>query len=975
MRFEACAERLRIDLAAECIWRDGIRYSVPPKAFLVLRYLTQRPEQLVTKAELLDAVWPDTHVVDIVLNVAIGELRQALADNPRQPRFIATVHRRGFRWIGPPASSLSGGIEDAPSTFVGRSDGLAQLEACRVRAAAGQRQIVFVTGESGIGKTAIVNRFLEALQNDAAADPLVAYGQCVDRYGAGEVYRPLLDAAEALVRAGGESIHALFRKHAPTWLLQMRDLLDAEQLAELRQGVGDSTLVWMQREIERGLEAASADRFVVLALEDLHWADAATIGLLGALAAGTMPARLLVIGTFRPFDAIASQHPIVHLKHELVHRRQCTEIALDGLTREAIDLYFDRRFAPHRLPAALGLRLHAQTSGNPLFLLNALADCEQRGWLSEREGTWEWTVDVERVGETMPDGTRALIAYRLDRLEPQTQELLEAASLAGMTFTTQVVAAATQRADDHVETECRRLAHALFLEEGGIVEWPDGSHGRQQTFRHALYRQILDERVPASRRALLHRRIAERLEGGYGKRADEVAAALSYHYERAGEVYRAVDFLEVMAQQTYPRRATHEAMLLIDHAVKLLQTLPEGEVRQSRLLHLNAALGIFSSTTVGGNHPISNQVLQTLSEAMNSRNAAEHLAPFTALVMGQMVAGRFREARRSGEELLASCGNDAPPQVLLCGHSSIGMGLYYVGEIDRALPHLEKAAAITASLPEASNPDPALSFSDPSAPNLGVLAGALTLAGRADEGAVAIEAGVAYGRRFAMPWFVGFPLSGACGLGMIRRDLVETRRRALQLQEHCAVGSPVLQATARFTLHWVEIMESRDRQLLPALREAYKEVATANNPLNRHRFLSNLADAYLITGELVQAAACLDEAFTVRGEAVFFDAELHRQRAAILLARAGKRPSGAAAKEAEELLESSMDIAARQGAHLFGLRALVDLCRLSFAERPHELQRRLSDALSHFNQALDDTDLREARALLDLFDSNSISPA
>src|SRR5262245_60283115 len=90
----------RIDLAAECIWRDGEQVSVPPKAFLVLRHLMERPHRLVTKDELMDGVWPDTHVTDTVLNVAIGQLRQALGDNPRQPRFIETVHRRGFRWIG-----------------------------------------------------------------------------------------------------------------------------------------------------------------------------------------------------------------------------------------------------------------------------------------------------------------------------------------------------------------------------------------------------------------------------------------------------------------------------------------------------------------------------------------------------------------------------------------------------------------------------------------------------------------------------------------------------------------------------------------------------------------------------------------------------------------------------------------------------------------------------------------------------------
>src|SRR5690242_82617 len=95
-----------IDRAAECVWRDGEPVSVRPKAFLVLRHLMERPRQLVTKRELMDAVWPDTHVTEIVLNVAISQLRQALGDDPRQPRFIETMHRRGFRWIGPESDEI-----------------------------------------------------------------------------------------------------------------------------------------------------------------------------------------------------------------------------------------------------------------------------------------------------------------------------------------------------------------------------------------------------------------------------------------------------------------------------------------------------------------------------------------------------------------------------------------------------------------------------------------------------------------------------------------------------------------------------------------------------------------------------------------------------------------------------------------------------------------------------------------------------
>src|SRR5690349_2280529 len=90
----------RVDEANQCIWRGERRVDLVPKAFLVLRRLMQQPHQIVTKNDLLDAGWPDTHVTDSVLKVAINQLREALGDDSQAPRFIETVHRRGYRWIG-----------------------------------------------------------------------------------------------------------------------------------------------------------------------------------------------------------------------------------------------------------------------------------------------------------------------------------------------------------------------------------------------------------------------------------------------------------------------------------------------------------------------------------------------------------------------------------------------------------------------------------------------------------------------------------------------------------------------------------------------------------------------------------------------------------------------------------------------------------------------------------------------------------
>lgn len=969
----------RIDLIAECIWRDGERIGVTPKAFLVLRYLMERPEQLVTKDELFDAIWPNTAVIDTVLNVAVGDLRRALGDSAKQSRFIATVHRRGFRWIGPLVNPLPPVDEDI-GPFVGRADTLAELERRYHLAVSGRRQMVFVTGEPGIGKTTVVEEFQRLLAakplsvrsgttpNSVTANSLtaclLARGQCVDRYGAAETYRPLIDAAETLLHAGGQDVRALFRKHAPTWMLQMRDVLDADELEALQRLVQSSTLELMQRELERVLEAVSAERAVVVALEDLHWSDAATVGLLGALAVRRDPARLLILATYRPFDAVAAQHPIVRLKHELVAKRQCVELTLDGLTGEDVASYLDAHFVNHRLPPTLAPTLQAQTSGNPLFLLNALADFEQRGWLCQRDDGWECSVDVDTLGSSMPDSTRELIAFRLDQLNPPAQALLEAASLCGMSFSTQAIAAASERSNEDVEAECRRLTNTLFLRAAGESQWPDGSRGLQLTFRHSHYRQILDDRVAGEHRQHLHRQIAQRMEAGYGAQVGEIATTLSFHYEHAGDILRAVDFIEIAAQRANTRRVMYEAMTLYQRAVTLLEAMPANEVQERRLREARAAYALLSIASVGGRHATSASVLEGVLEAGRSLPVTrEHVATIGASGVTQIAAGQFHAAQRTGEQILVIAGSDAEPEVLLAAHVTTGSALYYLGEIDRAMPHLEQAVTL---IPGSSSAGRFLDeLYDPAVPGLCNLGMALTVAGRAERGAQHIADGLARARDKPSPWYLSFAFASACGASIFRRDLAELRRRATELQTYCEQGRLFIGPLPIFLLSWVALIERRDAGLMEPVLAAFQGVEQMNNAPSLHRSFSMLAGAHLCVGQHEQAAVALERAFDVRGEAQFYDVELYRQRAELILARAGESPSDSDRQDASDTLEHAIEIASRQGSRLLGLRATVDLCRLRLAtdQRDPALEQ-LTQALAAFEEGLDDTDVRDARALL-----------
>ena len=505
---------LRLDIANERLLRGQQEIPLTPKGFALLHYLVMHRDNLVTKQTLLDHVWPDVYVVEEALRYQIKELRIALGDNAQTPQFIETVRGRGYRFIGSitiigpshVGQLVTTSQSRAPSLTIppGRAADIATLQQWLTQAETGERRLGFISGEPGIGKTTLLNAFLDGL-HDHSEIYWLGCGRCVEFYGLNEAYLPLLDALEQLCRGEQDDlVISELDRYAPSWLLQLPEFVtDRASLERRVQGSGRERML---REFAQLLEALSQHKTLVLSLEDLHWADNATLEQLAYLAQRTQTAKLLVIGSYRPVDAYTSNQALVKLLPELSRYPHCNEHPLDLLNEAAVCDFIHRHYPG--LSNEFAKLLQRRSGGNPLFMHNIIDYLQAHDWIVRDNGQWQFRGDMSALELELPVAIRQLIERRLSQLDDEEQTLLKTASAAGFTFASEALAVGLNWQPEKVEHRCEQLVQrAQFLGHSGEEHWPDGSVTARYEFIHALYQETLYKRLTPTSRTKLHQRM------------------------------------------------------------------------------------------------------------------------------------------------------------------------------------------------------------------------------------------------------------------------------------------------------------------------------------------------------------------------------------------------------------------------------------------------------------------------------------
>ena len=962
-----------LDRSNECLLRGSEVIKLRPKAYAVLNHLISNHGQLVTKEELLAAVWPGTFVTDAVLKVTVQQVRDVLDDDSKSPRFIETAHRRGYRFIGKIASSepQTAAVEQfaeahisraqyehyPPLGIVGRDEALSRMRRLLSKMLEGERQIVFVTGEAGIGKTALADTFARYIGFDRTIR--LGRGQCLEQYGTGEAYLPILEAISRLCRED-EHVVEVLRAHAPMWLLQMPSLLSAKEREALSREVVGASRERMLREVGQALEGLASDRPLVLILEDLHWSDYSTLDLISYIATQRQPAQLMLIGTYRTVELIVSGHPLNAVKQELLAKQQCEEMPLAYLEEDAIAKYLSVRFARNSFPDGLAGLIHQRTEGNPLFMVNAVDYLITQKLIVKSEEGWELVAGIEQVEVGVPDSIKQMIQKQIDHLDEEAQRILEAASMVGAEFSTLAVVAALELDRTVVETRCEQLARQRrFIQDGGVHVLPNGEAAGRYRFIHALYQNVLHDRVSTSRRVQFHRRIGERGEEIYGERAKRIAAELAMHFERGRDYRRAAKYLQQAADNDIRRFAYREAVVLAKRGLELLAKLPDRTEHAASELCLQLTLGVpliategYAADEVGH---VYRRARELCRESGETRDVAEAL---WGLWTFHILKAELGTAREIAEEFLSWAKNLPYPKFVMRGHSMMEIISMHLGQFTAALGHFKKALALYDPVQHLD--DAFLYALNPGVAMPCFAAWTYWFMGQADEAVEWVQKALTLAQQLSEPHSLSHVLLFAAILYQLRRDAPTAQRHAdAAIAASGKHGLTMYHAMATIMKGWTLIEQQRHKEAIEEIRAGLAALEATGTELVRPHFLALLAEALKEGDQRDDALRTLEEGLNLAHQTgeVYYEAELYRLKGEVLLANQSK------VADAEACFAQSLKIARRQKAKSLELRTAMSMARLRNKEK--EGRALLARVYNSFTEGFDTMDLREAKALLE----------
>ncbi|HSJ54782.1 MAG TPA: AAA family ATPase [Anaerolineae bacterium] len=889
--------------------------------------------------------------------------------------------------------------------FVDREQELATLQGHLAKALAGDGQVCFVAGQAGSGKTALVRHFVEqALASNT--EVALAAGSCNAQTGTGDPYLPFREALAMLTgqasargsQGGGlaendRRLRTILVRSVQILVEVAPDLVGVlvpggKLIGEFGKAIADK-VGWMDRlELlteKKGLASGAGDTPaeqtrileqyttflqklsqkmpLILFLDDLQWADGASINLIFHLGRRLESSRVLILGSYRPNDLAAGRdgkrHPLEPVLNELTRYYGDITVDLDTISvegqRKFVDSLLDSE--PNALGEEFRAALFRQTGGHALYTVELLRAMQEReNLVKDSQGRWIEGPSLD--WRTLPARVEGVIEERIDRLGPDLRELLQVASIEGERFTAEVMARVQSMAEREVVRQLsgelqrrHRLVQAQGLAQVGYVRLS------LYRFAHNLFYHYMYNSLSDAEQLYLHRDVGQALEELVGGQTDEVAAQLAHHFERAGLLDRAVPYRLQAANRARRLSGHDEAAAHLVRGLELAAELPPGPQQMQLETELQITLGMVLIALHGYASPRVDRAFTRarvlLDELGNPPQAAQ-------LLLGQLVfylmRGEIGHVATEGKRIMSLTEHAGNVAFTLTGHLLLGIAAMYSADYDGAREHLEKVIALYhtglhAELAHQYGQDPgvgAYSF----------LSRTLWLQGLPNPAREASKKSLALAEEVDHPYSRTMASIHAATLHSYMREWPECyaeASRAFDLAREWGFGAWEANASmlrALAVVHQGEI----ETGLADLTRSLFVWEATGAGLVSYGR--TGLAEAYLVAGKRAEGLRAIDEALYPNEEAWYLP-EQYRLKAELLLLAPGFE------QEADALLRQALDLAREQKSRALELRTALSLARLYARQgRRAEGHAILASGYALYQEGQDTIELRQARELL-----------
>ena len=919
--------------------------------------------------------------------------------------------------LPPFLSKGSGEIITEKTVLVAREQELEKLERFLDSALAGKSQLVFVTGESGAGKTALVQKFSIYAQK-LNPNLIVVNGKCNAHTGFGDPYFPFIEVLNLLTgdieskyKAGVISREHALRlwKLAPitsraitengtdliniftngtslvsrasefctgnlNWLVQLKKLVKNKSTLPIDLTIQQSNIF---EQYTRVIQSVAEEKPLLIVLDDLQWIDAGSANLFFHIARQIKGSRIFIIGSFRTteikVERDGKRHPIETVFNELKRDYGEIEIDLDKLEgRKFVDAYLD--IEPNNLGDEFRKTLFMQTKGHPLFTIELFREMKEHGMIV-RDQAGRWVEGKTFDWKRLPSRIDAVITERINRLTKNMRDILLIASIEGEEFSAEVAARQLKMDEKELirilssELEKR---HQLVTAKGiktlvtQRISW--------YTFRHIMFQKYLYNTLDKVERVHLHEEVGNIMEELYGEKVDEVSVQLARHFQEAGIPAKAFEYLVKAGTRAVHFSAYEETIVLFKKAFDILKTFPESAERDQQELGIIMPIAAASQSMKGFGTPEIvtycnriEELCKKIGDAPQIFYAFYFLANFNWLRANHKIAFNFTA------QMMQQAQKAKDAEKVALSHYLRGTLYFYLGNLTPAIENLKKMNHFYD--PEKNSNLKYIFGMDPGLVSGFNTACVLWSLGYPDQ--AELQSQKMLTEAHLNDHYFSLVTSLALGslLQILRRDITTLEQLGKEVYNLAEKkGFVLFMGVGLFKIGFVLIHQGQVKEGISKLHQALEIYKVTGLRFSLTDLLGSLAEAYGMYGDKEKAMDFMEQAITEvqRGGEQYYEAELYRIKGELLLMDADKKDSKEVEKEVIKCFQQSLAIAKRQMAKSFELRTSVSLCRLLQKQsKKEEARQLLTKIYNWFTEGFESRELKEAKTLLEEFKSGN----